>query len=87
MTLFLKISSRSNIINKVVDFQGEVMGEREIKFVEIAEGDGFTICPNCGYKDGFHSVFENFKSDGKADWYLICPKCSAKYDIGLEYKR
>ena len=62
------------------------MAEREIKVIKIAEGDGFTVCPNCGYKDGFHSVFENFKPDGEADWYLICPKCSAKYDIGLVYK-
>lgn len=56
-------------------------GDREIAVVSDVED--FVICPNCGYEDGFHSVFEGLGKEGRAKWYLICPQCSSKYDLGL----
>jgi hypothetical protein len=48
---------------------------------EIDMGDEFKICPTCGYKDGFHSMF---KKQGKSTkWLFICPTCHGIFDIGL----
>jgi len=45
----------------------------------------FKVCPNCGYQDGFHSMFE--KSEGEDfHWRFICPGCHKVYDIGLKVK-
>lgn len=43
----------------------------------------FRVCPNCGYEDGFHSMF--IKPDGQDgfSWRFICPSCHKIYDIGL----
>ena len=61
------------------------MGKRPTQIIDIEQGGEFTVCPECGYTDGFHSVFENFNTQGQTDWLLICPRCSSKYDIGLKY--
>ena len=45
----------------------------------------FTICPQCGYDGGFHSIFTDYGTGGPAKWILMCPSCKAKYDIGLRY--
>lgn len=45
----------------------------------------FTVCPQCGYDGGFHSIFYDLNGDGPARWVLMCPSCKAKYDIGLQY--
>lgn len=51
----------------------------EIKHVEMEEE--FKICPVCGYKDGFHSMF---KSEGSTiKWLFICPSCHEIFDIGF----
>lgn len=50
----------------------------EVKTVEA--GDEFRICPSCGYKDGFHSMFR--KEGGKTKWLFICPSCHSVFDIG-----
>jgi hypothetical protein len=42
--------------------------------------DEFKICPACGYKDGFHSMFK--KEDGATKWLFICPACHQIFDIG-----
>ena len=40
----------------------------------------FKICPECGYMDGFHSMF---KKDGEIiKWLFICPSCHNVFDIG-----
>jgi hypothetical protein len=50
----------------------------EINAVEM-QGQ-FKICPSCGYKDGFHSMF---KKDGEITrWLFICPACHEVFDIG-----
>jgi len=57
---------------------GDTMN-REIKQIEFK--DEFTDCPECGYKDGFHSVF---KKDGSTTkWLFICPSCHTVFDIGF----
>lgn len=44
------------------------------------EGE-FKICPSCGYKDGFHSMFK--KENDITRWLFICPSCHEVFDIGL----
>jgi len=61
------------------------MAERKTEVIDIPADGEFTVCPSCGYKDGFHSVFEGLNTDKPAKWLLICPMCSSKYDIGLKY--
>ncbi|UCF87470.1 MAG: hypothetical protein JSV71_01800 [Nitrospiraceae bacterium] len=41
----------------------------------------FKVCPSCGYKDGFHSMFRKEKDVTR--WFLICPSCHNVYDIGF----
>jgi len=51
------------------------------KVKQIKFKDEFTDCPECGYKDGFHSVF---KKDGSTTkWLFICPSCHTVFDIGF----
>jgi hypothetical protein len=49
--------------------------------------DDFTLCPQCGYDGGFHTIFYGLKSEDPAKWILMCPSCKAKYDIGLRYSQ
>ena len=53
--------------------------DREIKKIEFK--DAFEVCPECGYKDGFHSIFK--KDGGKTQWLFICPSCHSVFDIGF----
>jgi len=41
-----------------------------------------SVCPACGYQDGFHVsiMFEN--EPGKGEIILICPACHQRFDIG-----
>lgn len=41
----------------------------------------FKVCPTCGYKDGFHSMFK--KEGPVIRWLFICPSCHDVFDIGL----
>ncbi len=52
--------------------------DREI--ITLAADDEFRICPSCGYKDGFHSMFRREK--GITKWLFICPSCHSIFDIG-----
>lgn len=61
------------------------MSDKQHEVIVIENADKFTVCPTCGYEDGFHSVFEGLRSDEAAKWMFICPKCSSKFDIGLTY--
>ena len=43
-------------------------------------------CPDCGYENGFHVSFHNNGNGGapgSTSVLLICPSCSAVFDIGL----
>jgi transposase-like protein len=57
---------------------GDLM-DREIKKIEFK--DEFKVCPECGYKDGFHSIFK--KEGGTTHWLFICPSCHSVFDIGF----
>ena len=47
----------------------------------------FKTCPACDYTEGFHVVFSQAREKGKYCVYLICPMCSASYDIGLRCEK
>ncbi len=49
---------------------------QEVKFKEV-----FKVCPACGYKDGFHSMFK--KDEVRVKWLFICPSCHQVFDIGF----
>ncbi len=53
----------------------------EITPIEVDQQ--FNICPNCGYEDGFHSMFQRSAEADEFHWYFICPNCHAVFDIGL----
>ena len=44
-------------------------------------GDGLTVCPECGYTNGFHVTFVR-QDDNNVKIVLVCPSCSAKFEIG-----
>ncbi len=46
----------------------------------VTVDDEFKICPSCGYRDGFHSMFR--KQGGVTKWLFICPSCHNVFDIG-----
>jgi len=47
---------------------------------KVTVTDEFKICPQCGYKDGFHSAFK--KGQGNTKWLFVCPSCHSVFDIG-----
>lgn len=51
------------------------------KVIKVEMQNQFRSCPTCGYRDGFHSMFE--KEDETIKWLLICPSCHDAFDIGL----
>lgn len=53
--------------------------EHDVK--KITMKDEFRVCPECGYRDGFHSMFR--KQGETIRWLLICPSCHKLFDIGL----
>ena len=57
----------------------KVKMNREVKQIEFK--DEFKVCPDCGYKDGFHSIFK--KDGGTTQWLFICPSCHSVFDIGF----
>lgn len=44
--------------------------------------DEFKNCPDCGYRQGFHSMFSR-KTDETIKWLFICPACHAVFDLGF----
>jgi ribosomal protein S27AE len=51
----------------------------EVKNVKMESE--FKVCPTCGYKDGFHSMFNT--EDDITRWLFICPSCHDVFDIGF----
>jgi hypothetical protein len=51
----------------------------EVESVQMK--DEFKVCPSCGYKDGFHSMFK--KEGDVTKWLFICPACHIVFDIGF----
>ena len=54
------------------------------KITKIKMKNEFRVCPNCGYEDGFHSMFETTDKDKEYSWKFICPDCHKIFDIGLK---
>ncbi|KKR30722.1 MAG: hypothetical protein UT63_C0094G0003 [Candidatus Gottesmanbacteria bacterium GW2011_GWC2_39_8] len=48
--------------------------------------NSFKVCPNCGYRNGFHLMFEKLGKTKKPRYKikLICPNCSQVYDVGFK---
>lgn len=46
--------------------------------------DEFRVCPECGYRDGFHTVLRK-EQDG-VKWLFICPACHKMFDINAYVK-
>jgi len=51
---------------------------------QVDTGEEFKVCPACGYRDGFHSMFR--KEGGAVKWLFICPSCHQVFDIGFTVK-
>ena len=48
--------------------------------IKVSIENEFKVCPSCGYKSGFHSMF---RREGEVTKYLyICPSCHNVFDIG-----
>ena len=43
--------------------------------------DEFRVCPECGYKRGFHTTYK--KEEDKFKVIFICPHCGSAFDLGL----
>lgn len=55
-----------------------------VRRVEVNQS--FSECPDCGYQNGFHVSLRRVEPNGaprKLAVHLVCPSCSAIYDIGL----
>lgn len=52
----------------------------DYEIIEVKMEDEFKICPSCGYKDGFHSMFKQEQDFTR--WLFICPSCHNVFDIG-----
>jgi transposase-like protein len=53
----------------------------DYEITEVKIEDEFKVCPSCGYKDGFHSMFK--KESGITKWLFICPSCHKVFNIGF----
>jgi len=44
----------------------------------------FEVCPNCGYKGGFHILlYRDSPDSSEAKMKLKCPNCGYVYDLEL----
>ena len=53
----------------------------DYKVRPIEMKDELKKCPECGYKNGFHSMFR--KDNKTTKWLFICPECHSIFDIGF----
>jgi hypothetical protein len=56
----------------------------DVTAVRPAElGAEFRVCPECGYEDGFHSMFIRTGDPAVLRWCFVCPSCHSRWDVGL----
>ena len=57
-----------------------------MKTVKKKIANSFKVCTECGYRDGFHIMFEKLSNGKKAKYKikLICPNCSQVFDVGFK---
>jgi hypothetical protein len=56
------------------------------KVTQLKASEALRQCPECGYQNGFHVSFRRVPSDKHGNQVavqLICPSCSAVFDVGL----
>lgn len=53
--------------------------DHDVEKIEMT--DEFRVCPACGYRDGFHSIFR--KNEQTTRWLFVCPSCHKIFDIGM----
>jgi len=56
----------------------------DFKVHQVNAGEEFKVCPECGYRDGFHSMFR--KEGEIMRWLFICPSCHRVFDIGFKVR-
>ena len=49
----------------------------------VEVGRELRACPKCGYQNGFHVAFERVGQGTRVAVRLVCPSCSAVFEIGL----
>ena len=57
-----------------------------VNVTPVAVNHTFRECPECGYQNGFHVSLKRVEPNGvahKLAVHLVCPSCSAVFDIGL----
>ena len=54
--------------------------------ISVKFEDEFRICPECGYRDGFHTMLKKEVSKGAdhVKWLFICPSCHRIFDVGYQ---
>jgi len=57
---------------------------KKIEKVRIKQS--FKVCPTCGYRNGFHAMFERIGKSTEFSWKLICPQCGQVFDAGLKVR-
>ena len=53
--------------------------EKTAEAIEV--GDELSVCPKCGYADGFHVALVREGQTDSLRLELICPNCSARYNL------
>jgi len=43
-----------------------------------------SVCPACGYRDGFHVALQFQTDSDQGQIHLICPACHQRYDPGWD---
>ncbi|MHC5034390.1 MAG: hypothetical protein ACYTFZ_05095 [Planctomycetota bacterium] len=61
--------------------------KRPSEVQEAAIGAEFRVCPECGYENGFHSMFTPSREERVLNWFFICPSCSSRFDVGLKVRK
>ncbi len=46
----------------------------------------FRDCPRCGYQNGFHVALQRHGPGSEVAVTLVCPSCSAAFDLGLRLR-
>jgi hypothetical protein len=60
----------------VKDFKATVM--------KIDRKEDMSVCPSCGYEDGFHVSFHTPDRSKTSEVILICPNCHKRFRIGWQ---
>lgn len=54
----------------------------EDKIINIDRKKEISVCPTCGYKDGFHVSFHTPDNAKESEVIPICPNCHSRFRMG-----